>query len=288
LEVIDMPRKWTNLHRNHIVKLYLSGLTQREVAAKVGSDQKQIGKVLREAGVSRSNSSAQLLSWKRGKIGYQYRTGLPIEGIASKYLAGESITSLASAYSIHRRGLKSRLIKYGIKLRTTRQAYALINREQSATLRAKTKTAKVGWGEDILCQWLIDRGEIPNFQMPVGSKNIDLACHPVAVEVWLSSGNPFRDPYCIERIKYLANRHWFSLYVLISRRTRILLPAVADEIIRILEQTRLDPPALRKHWVIRGCGELAARGRRDFNNIPIIKPSKNCPYHSAINKSLRS
>lgn len=281
-----MPRKWTQEKRDYIIELYLSGLTQREVAEKVGSEQKQIGHVLRQAGVSRSNSKAQLLSWEKGRVAYQYREDVPIVKIISDYKAGKPITKIAEEIGLDSGIVRHRLIENRITLRTAEEAYALIDREKSATLRAESRSRKTGWGEDVIQGWLEERGESPDPQLPVGTKNIDLAISPIAVEVWFATDNPFKSPYCRERIEYLANRGWTSLYIWIMKRTKVLLPVVADKVVALVKQSRRYPSVLSQHWVIRGCGEYAATSSFDLNDITFIPPSKDCPHHSCINKGL--
>ena len=117
-------------------------------------------------------------------------------------------------------------------------------------------------------------------------RNIDIAIAPIAVEVWLSSSSPLEDPYCRGRIKHLSDLGWASCYVLVSRRTRTLLPAVADKIVAIHDAAQRDPTAPREHWVIRGCGELAATFSDDLAHGPLVPAAVSCPHHRPGNKRL--
>ena len=284
---------WTPLpisFLNEVVRLHLTGLDQRQLAIKFGKDQKLIGCILRESGKGRSNADAQKLTWVNGRVSYQLRTDVDVSDIVARYLAGESITAIAASYSINRRGVAKRLVKAGVALRTADEAYALVDREKVATRAAVTKgknRSMAGRFEDVLYDMLVDRGESPKLQFPVGTKNLDVAVKPVSVEVVLGTHNPLEDPYCSERIKYLADRGWQSLYVFISRRTELLLPAAADKVVSLLNLRRRHPAIYRKHWVVRGCGELAAVASFDLKHVTHIPPSKDCPHHSSINKRLR-
>lgn len=279
-----MPMKHPESYRKNIVQLYLSGLSQRAISEQVGSDQKWISKVLRNAGVSRSLSSARRQFFARGGKPPNFISDLPVDSMCTAYRGGHAAQVIAKPLGISVETVKRRIVAAGTALRSHAEAHLLIDRQKASALTAQSKSRLCGWGEDILCQWLADRGKLPDTQVPVGTKNLDLAIHPITVEVWLSSALPFNDPYCMERIKYLANRGWSSLYVFISRRTKVLLPAVADKIVTILEQAHLDPSVLSQHWVIRGCGELAATASFDLHDQTIIPPSMDCPYHRPINK----
>lgn len=201
-EVVDMPAKLPDSYRNHIIRLYQSGLTQRQIAVQQGRDQKWVGSVLRSAGVSRSNSQGQRLSWENGRVAYQLRTDLDSTRIAIAYQAGASMCQLAEQSDSDRKAVRRRILEAGVPIRSADEAYALIDRKKAATLRAESRPEnKIGWGEELFRHMLVERGENPDSQFPVGTKNIDLAVHPVAVEIWLSSTLPFDDPYCSERIK---------------------------------------------------------------------------------------
>src|SRR5207237_1177233 len=100
------------------------------------------------------------------------------------------------------------------------QALPLIDREKMLTARAESRPVNhVGWGEDILFDLLVEQGEVPERQLPAGTRNIDLAIKPVAVEVWLSSISPLQDPYCRSRLEYLSDRGWWICYIFVARRT---------------------------------------------------------------------
>ena len=66
LEIKHVTSKRVNSLRDDIIKLYLSGLSQRGVSNTIGIDQKAIGKILRHAGISRSITNGIRNSYARG------------------------------------------------------------------------------------------------------------------------------------------------------------------------------------------------------------------------------
>jgi hypothetical protein len=243
--------------------------------------------VVKAAGVTRSYAEAHRLRYS--VPGYQIanrRDDLPTEHIAQLYKAGGTATEIGERFGVSRSVIQRIASRAGVPLRSASDTQRLIRRKKAIAI-AKSRPDHTGWGEDVLQEWLAQRGEVADAQTPVGVRNLDLAIHPVAVEVWLSSSFPFNEPYCRERIKYLSDAGWSCVYVLVSRRTRTLLPIVADEVVRIAQLARRDPTAARQHWVIRGCGELAAIGSAHLDHIARIPASKDCPHHSCVNKRVR-
>lgn len=213
---------------------------------------------------------------------------LPNDHIVERYRSGEPYTHIAKAIGVASGTVLRRLRQAGVPIRGVAEATTTPEiREKVLTAQAEHRRRKVGRFEDVLGQWLEERGELPDYQRPCGTRSIDLAISPIAVEVWLSTSLPFADPYCRRRIKDLSNRGWSSVYVFIARRTNTLLPVVADQIVALAQETRRDPPAARQHWVIRGCGELAAIASDDLDDFTVIPPSVGCPYHSCVNRRLR-
>jgi transposase len=281
-----MPKKLSNFYRDHIVELYLSGLNNREIAEQEGRDEAWITTVVNQAGVNRSHSQAQRLTWQKGRQAYQLNQSLEkdMDKIIARYLAGESCQSIARQYGVNESLVNCRLRKKGV-LRTPAQALLLIDREKAMTRLAKTRTKLTGFGEDTLYQLLTDRGEGPIPQLPLGSKNIDLALEPIAVEVWKASDFPFRSDYCRKRIKYLANRGWSSLYVWITPNLSGVSPLVADEVVRLVQITRANPTSTRQHWVIRSSGKYASIASFDLNHWTFIPSSKRLPHNSPFHES---
>lgn len=267
-----------------MVELYRAGLTQREIAARFSTHYTVVGKYIAQAGAQRTPKEYGRKPRTKAAGDKRFRADVDIRQVAARYLAGEPQTAIARDYGVCHRTVRRWLEETGTPIRTYTATRLLIKREKSSATVAESRSRRVGWGEELLYQWLVERGESPELQRPEGTKNIDLALHPIAVEVWLSSYSPLSDPFCRERIEYLAQRGWSSLYIFISKRTRVLLPCVADEIIARLQFARSNPTATRQHWVIRGCGELAATFGDDLNHGPLIPPAVDCLYHGPVNK----
>lgn len=277
-----MAAKFSDTQRQHAIELYRSGLSMERVARALDVSGGWVSNVVRSAGVSRGLSDAFRLRPSHPRwIG-----ALPTQEITRRYIDGESITRIASSIGVDARVIDRRLRDAGVPTRNAAQARLLINREKSAAKRAKAGAAPVGWGEEQLCKWLIERGEAAEPQRPEGTKNIDIAVGAVAVEVWMSGSSPLSDAYCRERIKYLSDRGWWCCYVFVARRTRVLLPIVADQIIALRQLASANPSAPREHRVIRGCGELAASFGDDLNHGPLIVPAVNCGYHRGVNAGI--
>jgi len=149
------------------------------------------------------------------------------------------------------------------------------------TRTAESRSRKVGAGENTIFQWLVERGEHPERQFPVGRCNVDIAIGSIAVEIERVGFNPFCWPRAAKRIKYLSERGWSVISILVSVHTDVLLPCVADKVVAIAQTARQNPTAPREHWVIRGCGEVAARAGDDFADTPLIPASVSCPHHGA-------
>src|SRR3990167_3500546 len=224
-----MPRKRPQSDRDNVIKLYTSGLSYALIAEKIGADVGWIGNIVTAAGVGRSRSDARKLFYRRGGQSANFREDLPVPEICMKYLTGTPSCKIAEAFKVSDHAITRCLRDGQIAKRTVAQARLLIDREQSSALVAKSRSRKVGWGEDVIYQWLKKRGEFPNLQLPIGNRNIDIALPPIAVEIVVGTTTPFKDPYYFNRVKYLANHGWVTLYIFIARRTKALVPSVADQ-----------------------------------------------------------
>lgn len=266
------------------VERYLSGESAANVGSALGVNGSTVIDWLRKAGFeTRSRSEARSSYYRRSGDHPRLRKDVSDELIAKRYGLGEPIPHIAEQLGVSSELVRGRLNRLGIQKRSPTEAWSRIRREKHMARVAKSRSRNVGFGEKELCGWLIERGESPQTQFPVGSKNLDLAIHPIAVEVHFCTNSPIHFPRYRKRIKYLADRGWSSCYVMIARRTKVLIPDVADKIVSILKFTRSNPSAMREHWVIRGCGEIAAVVGDDLNHGPLIRPSPSCPYHRSRN-----
>jgi len=250
------------------IDLYATGLSCQDVALTMGVGIDSVYGALVRAGIERRSLSDA----RRGMFARKYADRDSI--ILSRYQAGESMNAIAADLGTQRRIVSKVLRQNNIKLRSVTESVRLLDRDvltERGSQGCQNNRARLGWGEELVEAALIDRGEHPVLQQSVGTKNIDIAIHPVAVEVWLSSSFPTRDDYCRKRIEYLADRGWWVFYVFVSRRTKLLdVDLVADQAVDFRELAQGDPSSLREHRVIRGSGELVARCRDDLEHLPLV------------------
>jgi hypothetical protein len=274
-----MPAKIQDSQRSNAIELYVSGQSIKRIAATIGASDGWVGGVVRQAGVSRSRGDARRLHFANGGLPSRFRDDVPIGDLIARYIAGESANALASAYGASNDFVHTKLRAAGVSVRPIADAAPLRNYNQMTAKTAKSQSRKIGFGESQITEWLTDRGEVPERQVACGPYNLDIAVGPVAVEVQTLGVNPFCYSRLRKRNEYLRDRGWTLVFLLISSRTRVLIPAAADQVICAIEAARSNPTAPRQHRVIRGCGELAAVVGDDFNYPALIRPSMACPYH---------
>lgn len=202
-----------------------------------------------------------------------------IDNIVKRYIAGESENVLSFEFGVSRRTIHNRLIACGIKTRTIKESNilrmngmsikdkkALTKKARGArkgskdtpeTLkkRADSRKANVGKGETLFITWLKHRGYKPSHQEPVGKYNVDIAVHPVAIEIHRHNHNPLIHKYESERSEYIRNHGWTIIYIWINKR-HPLTHTSANKAITLLEFISHNPPVIGQEWVIRGDGEV--------------------------------
>jgi hypothetical protein len=281
--------KASDVERNHAIELYLSGLSGDEVALRLGRGRRWVYNAIKAAGVARDLKTARRAFFGRGgKSGCKTpRRDIPLADLLRRYAEGESANSLAARYGASHAAISARLKRHSAAYRGIAEAAPLRDKHQAAAVRAKSRVRTIGFGEDMMVQWLRDRGEVPDPQCPCGTYNIDIAIAPVAVEIVLGTSSPFQLPRLLARSKHIRDAGWWLCYVVLSQNHRTLVPAVADQIVAFAQFARANPSAPREHRVIRGCGELAARTGDDFDNLALIPASMSGPYHSSANRRFR-
>lgn len=217
-------------------------------------------------------------------------TPAQVDNIVKRYRAGESILSIANGAPFSRpvitRVLRDRA-GYRDRRRAALNRYkrmapadrsALANNAHLAAAIAREKSGQfVGAGERKLAQWIRERGIEPVPQKAVGIYNIDVAIHPIAVEVHLSHASPKFSATCyrrrMERALYLIEAGWSILYVWDPSAKRITEGA-ADYAVAFLQETNRNPSAIGEYRVIRGSGELFAFGRPDGDKLTRVRARK--------------
>lgn len=307
LEVVNRPMKRLDIDRDNVVERYRSGETISHICEVFTADYKTIRTILTRAGVEiRPKSEETRLRMSKlsaseidalmapARVAHQSVKGRPnLKGrvtvddvdIVARYSAGESEKAIAESLGVSRQVVRRRLLDAGVTPRdgsasmrirmasmSPEERKLITDRARSACTQSRQETLSVvGWGENTLRDWLRDRGYEAIPQLAMGPYNIDLAIHPVAVEVWNSASNPLRLRRSHEKAEYLRERGWSLIWVWITKN-RIFDDRVADEIVTTIERTRLDPPASCEHRVIRGSGETATVGKYNSDNISVVHP----------------
>ena len=116
--------------------------------------------------------------------------------------------------------------------------------------------------ERVVFESLRAYGVKPIPQLAIGPYNCDLACHPVAVEIF-GGNRHFSGRHLAraeKRIRYLGNAGWHLLMLVISNACP-WTSDTANHLIAYLNLADSDPSAPRQYRVIDGCGELLAGGQ---------------------------
>jgi len=210
------------------VAMYRAGASELAVARRLGVDRLVIKRLLSRAGVQRRNGS------EANRLRFQRMT------------ADERCQLAAAAHAATRGKPKSEDVLH-----------------RSAITKQRT-LSKVGNGERLFVGWLQERGLAPVLQLAVGRYNLDIAIHPVAVEIHMTPQNPLALLRTRQRIKRLTELGWHVLYVWVSKR-HFLSKAAADDAVAFRERAKRDPSPIGKYRVIRGSGKLVAEGCADLD-----------------------
>ena len=205
----------------------------------------------------------------------------PSETVVALYRDGLSAETIASELGCATGTIKNRLHRAGVP---TRSGMARVERAHAASrgskrtveqLARRAKTTQDCLGnqsatERTLLAWLRERRLEVVPQLAVGAYNIDLAAHPVAVEVLGGNWHFARDHR--QRLRYLADCGWYPLLLWVDKRQSPLDVRAADQIVALAQLARRDPPAPGQHWVVRGSGEIAAAGSVYAHDFAVVRP----------------
>lgn len=274
-----MTREVARAHGNYIVKEYRKGISVPIIASRLGTSIDAVYHTLGEQGVERTYV-------RSGGYASPIADRISTDYVISQYISGRSMNDLAQELSCSRHTI-SRIL--GRRRVSARKPGELLQRPQvreRGALGSQKRMGKSGRFEAELNTMLADLGEVPVRQKAVGSKNIDIALAPVAVEIWLSSSNPANDSYCLDRIKYLSDRGWFCLYVWIQRHKRVIdLRMIAQQAILFKKFAESHPSTGCEHWVVRGTGDVVALLGSDGNPIPFVPTPIRGSYLSPVDDS---
>jgi len=225
-----------------------------------------------------------------------------------RYVAGESVAELARVFDISRTAVRRHLVKSGVAMRTIGEQADLVNkqrgaewrrarvaaahaskrgrppREESLVLAAETrgKRGPGSRGEEKMLGWLKQRGEEPGVQTPVGRYNIDFTVASVAVEFLGGEWHRYKRTHGV-RTKALLDAGWHVLFVWDVTNYPVTSKA-ADYAVAFAKEARRNPTAAREYRVIRGDGELVARGRLKDYEMPAIPAARSGMSRSEVGR----
>lgn len=272
------PNRRISLDDATIIDRYQRGSSLQGIADELGVSETVIRRRVMDAGIRlRTISEVRSGQPLPGK-----RIPIDIPAMIARYESGASVNGLAKEFGISRAGIVLRLNEAGLTPRNRHESMVERIRQtsdgerQRMTAHARnagvaskeTRLTHVGWGEDIVRDWLIARGVKPVQQLGFGPYNIDLAIEPIAVEIWSGPSHPLRVARSREKSELLINAGWTLIWIWVSRN-RVLVERVADEVIAEIELARSNPSARGKQRVIRGNGHDAPIRERHPENIAI-------------------
>ena len=209
----------------------------------------------------------------------------PKHDLVSLYLSGRSLCELAKLEEISYARVKRWLIKHSIRFRDVKERASAWNKIHSKKERSQRYGRKGGYGftkemhkraaktfekslkrrtspkELELNKFLKNLGVSSTPQKACGTYNIDLALHPIAVEVTAGTRYPLRRSHERKRMEYLFDQNWCVIFVWVPRDTKISLMC-AEKIITLYNLAKGSRSMNRKYWVIGGSGEDLTRNRR--------------------------
>jgi very-short-patch-repair endonuclease len=244
LEVVNVTHKWEPAQVADLVERYDAGESVQRLAASQGISRNAINRLLvGEGRAIRDRSSGQ-----RAR-----HLGTTVE---------ERLAMTAAAHDAKR----------GRPNTWEARCRAAQTREQSGAFATAREQEFIGL--------LVERGLHVTPQRAIGPYNCDLAAGTIAVEIfggnWHATGDhAARYP---ERCDYILDQGWHLLIAWNQSRDPLSAHA-ADYLVAFHEFTERNPTAPREYRVIRGCGELLARGERPFDHLALVPSQRRTPSH---------
>lgn len=232
------------------------------------------------------------------------RITLDVDYIVNEYSAGRSVLDLASQLGVSRNVIDRRLKSRGITPRGGSEASFIrmskLSAEERSALAANAHAAIKGTKrsfetlvkcalakqasrssmseiEEKVCAHLRRFGVDPIPQLAVGPYNCDLACYPVAVEVfgghWHFSGRHLARSK--KRIRDFGDAGWHVLMIVINERVPCyrFSDDTADYIAAYVQEARRNPSIEREYRVIDCRGKTLVAGRCNDDHISIVPPA---------------
>lgn len=275
---------------DHLIKLYQSGVSRKQLGKQFGIHTRVVNRTLIQHGITPAD----------------HRTRIIPEDAAQWYIEGMSEKSIADRLSVSRscihRFLLDREIQRRDQISANRLMMAGRTREENIrNVRAANEAAKIRLipeeekirravgrqirptnisdYERILDQWLRERGIEMTSQLAVYKYNLDLATFPVAVEVFGGSWHqtPGHIRKARERFPYLFYHGWNVVIVWVDKIKKPLTIACADYIASFVETVRLDPTIRGQYRVIWGNGQDVTAKCPDLDSLTRRPSFRNCP-----------
>lgn len=288
-----MPTKPIPLDLDYIVNQNRAGFTMNDIARELGVGGETIRRRLIKNGI-------KPIIHKTKKT---HVTDAFADEAVERYEKGESELSLANRFNTSRVAISGLLRRRGIKRRTAseqglirmanmtpEERSALASKAHDAirgtkkSFSAKVKNALAKQAslsganetEFFVASDLRNLGIHPIPQLAIGPYNCDLACHPVAVEIWGGHWH-FTGRHIArteERIRYLGNAGWHVLIIIIAERhssRRYSYGAdTGNYMASYINQASSDPSVRREYRMIDCRGETLAGGCCDDDDISVI------------------
>jgi hypothetical protein len=231
---------------------------------------------------------------------------IDVDYVVNQYSAGRSILDISGEFSVSRNVIERRLIQAGVQLRGQSEASIVrmskLTKDQRLALAAnahnsirgtkrsfetlvkcaiakQASQSSVSEHEQRIMHALRGQGIDPIPQLAIGPYNCDLACYPVAVEVfggqWHFSGRHLARAE--KRIRYLGNAGWHVLMLVVDEGVAHYRfgADTADHIATYVQQARSNPSGAREYRVIDCRGHTLAGGRCDDDHISVIPAFAN-------------
>lgn len=274
-----MPYKFTDAQIDHFAELIKKGSTLKDAAKVAGCKGDTLTKAFRRRGIV----LAKYLHNPR-------QNSLPQDEIISRYIAGESELTLATAFNCSRGTISKILHNNFIPRRSGSEANCVrmskfsieerkkIVSQANSAMRGKnpikrlTKKAisaenhqsiiKVGPGEIEIGEALKKIGHQIIRQKAIGIYNIDIVFGTVAVEVKFGTHSRSGATKSSKRIKQIIESGYKPVIVLFMDMTSIA--EGLDDIVALLDSISRKPSLVGQYWVIRS-GLQASRIRKPKN-----------------------
>lgn len=220
------------------VDLYLSGVSENEVANRLGVGRTAIRIALVKAGVAiRNQSESEKLKWSQ-----------MTEAQRKKQVekANQSIRSKPKEFHW----------ESSVKQAITKQR----------------SLAKVGSLEKEFGLAFADLGKPCIPQLAFDVYNIDLAIGRSAIEIHVNPSHPHTHKFYRKRIEYLLKGGWNVFYIKIANK--VLLHRAAEKISQMIDLIEANKSTVRHYGVIRGSGELIASGSLNGDHLACVEASK--------------